>query len=107
MYAAIRKYTIKPGFMEEVMMRIQADFVSIISQEEGFLDYYAARVGHSEVLTICVFNTQAGAEGSTPIAFKWVQENLDRFVQGVPRVTVGWVFAGAHGASPSEANNDE
>lgn len=106
MYAAIRKYTIRPGFMGEVMQRIQAEFVSIISQEEGFLDYYAARVGPNEVLTISVFDTQAGAEGSTPIAFKWVQENLDRFVQGVPEATVGWLFAGTYRASQSVANND-
>jgi quinol monooxygenase YgiN len=104
MYAAIRKYTIKPRFMEEVMQRIQAEFVFIIRQEEGFLDYYAARVGSNEVLTISVFDTQAGAEGSTPIAFKWVQENLARFIEGVPEATVGWVFAGAYGASPTVTN---
>lgn len=106
MYAAIRKYTIRPGFMEEVMQRIQAEFVSIISLEAGFLNYYAARAEPNEVLTISVFHTQAGAEGSTPIAFKWVQENLAGFVQGIPETTVGLVFAGAYGASPSVANND-
>lgn len=104
MYAAIRKYTIKPGFMEEVMQRIQAEFVFIIRQEEGFLDYYAARIGSNEVVTISVFDTQAGAEGSTPMAFKWVQENLAKFVEGVPEATVGWVFAGVYGASPTVKN---
>jgi quinol monooxygenase YgiN len=99
MYAAIRKYSIKPGFIEEVMRRIQGDFVFLIRQEPGFLDYYAMRVGPNEVLTVSVFDTQAGAEGSTPIAFEWVQKNLERFVQGVPEATVGQVFAGAYGAS--------
>jgi heme-degrading monooxygenase HmoA len=99
MYAAIRKYSIKPGFIEEGMRRIQGDFVFLIRQEPGFLDYYAMRVGPNEVLTVSVFDTQAGAEGSTPIAFEWVQKNLERFVQGVPEATVGQVFAGAYGAS--------
>jgi hypothetical protein len=99
MYAAIRKYSIKPGFIEEVMHRIQGDFVFLIRQEPGFLDYYAMRVGPNEVLTVSVFDTQTGAEGSTPIAFEWVQKNLERFVQGVPEATVGQVFAGAYGAS--------
>ena len=96
MYASIRKYSIKPGFMEEVMRRIQGEFVFLISQEAGFLDYYALRVGPDEVLTISVFDTQAGAEGSTPLAFEWVYQNLERFVQGVPEATVGQVFAGAY-----------
>jgi hypothetical protein len=69
--------------------------VSLISQEEGLLNDYAVRVGPNEVLTISVFDTPAGAERSTPIAYKWVQENLARFVQGGPEATVGWVFAGA------------
>ena len=58
MYASIRKYSIKSGFMEEVVRRIQGEFVFLISQEPGFLDYYALRVGPNEVLTISVFDTQ-------------------------------------------------
>ena len=30
MYAAIRKYTIKPNFIDEVMQRIQGEFLQII-----------------------------------------------------------------------------
>ncbi len=96
MYASIRKYSIKPGCMEEVMRRIQDEFVFLIRQEPGFLDYYALRVGPNEVLTISVFDTQAGAEGATPLAFEWVYQKLERFVQGVPEATVGRVFAGAY-----------
>ena len=66
MYASIRKYSIKPGCMEEVMRRIQGEFVFLIRQEPGFLDYYALRVGPNEVLTVSIFDTQAGAEGSPP-----------------------------------------
>jgi heme-degrading monooxygenase HmoA len=96
MYAAIRKYSIKPGWMEEVMQRIQRDLVFIISQEPGFLDYYALRVGPTQVLTVSVFDTRAGTEGSISLAFEWVQQNLARFVQGVPEATDGQVFAGAY-----------
>jgi hypothetical protein len=81
--------------MEEVMQRIQRDFVFLISKEPGFLDYYAVRVGPNEVLTVSVFDTKDGAEGSTPLGFKWVQENLGPYIQGNPEATVGWVFAGA------------
>jgi heme-degrading monooxygenase HmoA len=61
MYAAIRKYTIKPNCIHEVIQRIQGEFLLIISREPGFTAYYAVRVGDDEVLTISVFETQAGA----------------------------------------------
>ena len=79
MYSAIRKYSIKPNFMNEVMQRIQGEFLQIINREPGFIAYYAMRVGNDEVLTISVFETQAGAEGSTPMALDWVTKESCRF----------------------------
>ena len=102
MYSAIRKYSIKPNFMTEVMQRIQREFLHIINREPGFIAYYAIRVGNNEVLTISVFETQAGAEGSTPIALEWVNKNLAGFVQGEPQTTVGWVFGSSFGPATNE-----
>ena len=102
MYSAIRKYSIKPNFMNEVMQRIQGEFLQIINREPGFIAYYAMRVENNEVLTISVFETQAGAEGSTPMALEWVTRNLAGFVQGEPQTKVGWVF----GSSFGPVNND-
>jgi quinol monooxygenase YgiN len=95
MYAAIRKYSVKPGWMEEVMQRIQQDIVFLISQEPGFLNYYALRVGSNDMLTFSVFETQYEAEGSTSLGYKWVQENLVGYLQGNPEATVGRVFTSA------------
>ena len=102
MYAAIRKYSIKPQFMNEVMQRIQEEFLHIISRQPGFTAYYALRVGNDEVLTLSVFETQAGAEGSTPLGFEGVKQNLAGFIQGVPETTVGWVFGSSFGPSGNE-----
>ena len=102
MYLAIRKYSIKPNFMDEVMQRIQGEFLHIISREPGFTAYYAVRVGNNEVLTISVFETQAGAEGSTPLAFEWVNKNLAGFIQGEPQTTVGWIFGSSFGPASNE-----
>ena len=65
MYAAIRKYIIKPNFIDEVMQRIQGEFLQIISREPGFIAYYAVRVDNDEVLTTSVFETQAGERGNS------------------------------------------
>ena len=102
MYSAIRKYSIKSNFMDEVMQRIQGEFLHIISREPGFIAYYAIRIGNNEVLTISVFETKIGAEGSTPIALEWVAKNLAGFVQGEPQTMVGWVFGSSFGPVPGE-----
>ncbi len=102
MYAAIRKYSIKSQFMSEVMRRIQGEFVSIVSRENGFIAYYALQVGNNEMLTISVFSTQAGALGSTPLALEWVKQNLAGFMQGEPETTVGWIFGSSFGPSGNE-----
>ena len=102
MYSAIRKYSIKLNIMNEVMQRIQGEFLQIINREPGFIAYYAMRVENNEVLTISVFETQAGAEGSTPMALEWVTRNLDGFVQGEPQTKVGWVFASSFGPVNNE-----
>jgi len=102
MYSALRRYSIKPNFMDEVMQRIQGEFLHIISREPGFIAYYAIRIGNNEILTISVFETKIGAEGSTPIALEWVTKNLAGFVQGEPETTVGWVFGSSFGPAAGE-----
>ena len=102
MYSALRKYSIKPNFMDEVMQRIQGEFLHIISREPGFIAYYAMRVGNNEILTISVFETKIGAEGSTQLALDWVIKNLAGFVQGEPQTTLGWVFGSSFGPATGE-----
>ncbi|HYB02128.1 MAG TPA: antibiotic biosynthesis monooxygenase [Ktedonobacteraceae bacterium] len=97
MYAAIRQYSIKPKFINEVMQRIQGEFLHIINREPGFIAYYAIREENNHILTISIFETQAGAEGSTPLALEWVTRNLAGFVQGVPQTTVGRIFGSSFG----------
>ena len=84
------------------MQRIQGEFLHIISREPGFTAYYAVCVGNNEVLTISVFETQVGAEGSTPLAFEWVNKNLAGFIQEEPQTTVGWIFGSSFGPASNE-----
>jgi hypothetical protein len=102
MYAAIRKYSIKPQFMSEVMQRIQGEFLHIINREYGFTAFYALQTGHDEMLTFSVFATQAGAEGSTPLVSDWVDQNLAGFVQRELETTVGRIFGSSFGSGSHE-----
>ena len=88
--------------MSEVIQHIQGEFVHIVSREPGFSAYYALQVGNNEMLTISVFATQAGAEGSTPLAFEWVKQNLAGLIQGGSETTVGWIFGSLFGPSSNK-----
>ena len=85
LYAAIRKYSIIPRFVVEVMQRITEDFLPIISQEPDYLAYYAMRIGDNEVITISIFDTLAGAEGRTPLPVNGFKRILTGSFKGFQR----------------------
>jgi heme-degrading monooxygenase HmoA len=91
MYASIREYYIIPGTAEEFLRRVQEGFVPLISQVPGFGAYYVLQVRNDEVVSISLFDTQAGAEESVRRAAAWVAEHLVSFLQGFPEITVGHV----------------
>src|SRR5438132_7266904 len=91
MYAAIRRYKIKPSSFDEIARRASEGLVPLISQASGFLAYYAVDAGNDIACIISIFEDQAGADESTRVAADWVQQNLASLVQGPPEVTAGEV----------------
>ncbi len=87
MHASIRKYSIIPGTGKEFLQRVQEGFVPIISQVQGFAAYYVLEVGENQVISISLFDTQAGAETSVQKAADWVARNLAPVLQGRPEIT--------------------
>ncbi len=91
MYAAIRRYTIQSGTLSEVAQRAQQGFVPLVSQIPGFVGYYGIDAGNNVVVTISIFQDQAGEEESTRRAANWVRQNVAEFIQGGVEVTTGEV----------------
>lgn len=89
MYASIRKYSIRPGTAEEFLRRVQQGFVPLIRQASGFRAYSVLQVGDDEVISVSLFDSQAGAEESVRRAADWVAKNISSFIQGQPEVKVG------------------
>ena len=89
MYASIRKYYIIPGTAEEFMQRVQQGFVPLISQVKGFQAYYVLQVRDDEVISVSIFDSQAGAEQSVERAADWVARNISSLIQGLPEISVG------------------
>jgi hypothetical protein len=91
-YLAIREYQLAPDrTMEELHAAVESGFMPIVKDVPGFREYLLVETGEG-VISISVFEDQAGAEESTARAADWVQENLADFFAGPPTVTTGSVW---------------
>ena len=91
MHAAIRTYQVKPGTASEVSRLAQEGFAPIIRSVPGFVAYYGV-IGESDtVVTVSIFEDEAGEAESTRQAKEWVAQNLAQHVVGPPRVVAGEV----------------
>ena len=104
-FLAIREYQLAPGrTMEELHAAVESGFMPIVKQVPGFREYFLVEAGEG-VISISVFEDQAGAEESTARAADWVQQNLADFFAGPPTVTAGSVWlhdvGGARSGTPA------
>ncbi len=93
MYTMIRKYYIIPGTGGEWMQRVQKGLVPLMREVPEFLAYYDVEVRADEVVSISMFETQAGAEASQPGIVRWTLEHLSPLLQTLPEIIVGHVKA--------------
>ena len=89
MYAAIRRYAIDPGSVDEVTRRVRDEFVPVISKAPGFISYDVLVSGANTVTSISYFDDKAGADHSTQIASGWVKDRLSSLLPKPPEVTAG------------------
>jgi hypothetical protein len=91
-YAAIRRYHTDPASLDEVVRRVNEEFVPMISDMPGFVAYVALNAGQGEYGTVSVFEDQASAEESNRAAEEWVSENLSELLPS-PDYAAGEVVA--------------
>ena len=91
MYASVRKY--KSSSPKEVIKRVNAEFVPMISKAPGFVSYHVIEGANEVLVSVSVFETQAGAEESNKMAAEWVKKSLSQFMAGPPEITAGAVAA--------------
>src|SRR5215204_7186171 len=75
MYATVRQYegVHEP---EELGRRVHEGLVPILSEISGFVAYYFVDTGNGSMISISVFENQAGVEESNSRAVEWVQHNV-------------------------------
>ena len=92
MYAAIRRYKAKPDApISELTRRAQEGFVPLVSALPGFVAYYGVVAENNVLVTVSIFEDQAGEEESTRRAAEWVKQNIAEFIEGSPEVIAGRV----------------
>jgi hypothetical protein len=90
MYISIRRYQVDIHSVDEIVQRVEAEFVPIIRQAPGFIAYYAIDAGGGVVASISIFRDQAGAEESNRRAAGWVKM-VGPLFPGAPQTTAGVV----------------
>ncbi len=94
MYATIRRYTPKPGAVnqkaiEDFKGRIENKFVPVAQDIRGFHCYYVVNVGNKELLSIGIFEDKTGATESTRRAAEFVRTDPLKDQLGTPEIFEG------------------
>jgi hypothetical protein len=93
MYASVRVTQAKPGSVDEIGRRVTTDFVPVVSQIPGFVGYYAINIGGDKLVTVSIFETEAGARASIQASYEWVNQNITEWLARPLDIMEGQVIA--------------
>jgi quinol monooxygenase YgiN len=93
MFAAIRYYRAEPPSIDEVVRRVQEDFVPIIRDMQGFVSYFilVPSEREDEIVSVSLFEDHQSAEESNQKAAEWVAKNLSELLWPTPEFAGGQV----------------
>jgi quinol monooxygenase YgiN len=93
MFAAIRYYRAEPPSIDEVVRRVQQDFVPVIRDMAGFVSYFVLVPSgrEEEIVSVSVFEDRHSAEESNRKATEWVAQNLGELLRPSPEFADGRV----------------
>src|SRR3712207_5502502 len=93
MFAAIRYYQAEPPSIDEVVRRVEQDFVPVIRDMLGFVSYFVLvpREREDEIVSVSAFADRQSAEESNRKATGWVAQNLGELLRPSPEFADGRV----------------
>ena len=80
------------GSVDELMHKLDKEFIPIINKEPGYIAYYVIDSGDGVVTAISMFEDEATSQVSNQRAEDWVTENLGPMVPGKANVISGTVM---------------
>jgi hypothetical protein len=92
MYMRIARYRRAPDAdLEEMVRRMQSDFVPLIRRQAGFRAYWADDAGDGTGTAVSIFKDKASLEGARRTTLPWTTEKLGRELPDPPTVRAGEV----------------
>lgn len=93
MFAAIRYYQADSPSIDEVVRRVQNDFVPLVRDTQGFVSYFILIPSEreNEIVSVSVFEDREGAQESNRKAADWVEQNLSELLRPDPEFADGRV----------------
>ena len=76
MYAAIRRYRVKPDESAETIKQILEGFVPLIKDFHGLRAYYVLDASEGLVATLSICENEEKVEASNRIATEWLRQHL-------------------------------
>jgi hypothetical protein len=76
MFASVRSYQLDQGSIEDLMHRVDEQFVPTLSRQPGFVAYQAVDTRDGTLMTITVFHDSEQAVRSNHLAAEFVAERL-------------------------------
>ena len=86
MYAAIRRLTVQPGVLDEVVQRDESGLLPILRSAPGFVEFDLVQVGENVGVSITLFETQEQAEEANRKAADWLKQHVAPLVAGPPEI---------------------
>ena len=96
MHISIRHYQVDPANVAEIIRRVQNTFPPVIRRAPGFVAFYAVDGGEGRITSISIFQDQAGAEASVPLAAEHVARHLAGLFPTPPEVVAGEIRVAEH-----------
>ncbi len=76
-------YTLKPGTVDEVIRRAEADLVLRFRNEIGFVAYGLIKTGDDALISLSIWDLVEQATAAVQIAGAWEQESLGTMIDAV------------------------
>ena len=87
MYITVRRYEGVPN-PRDAAAQVTESFIPVISQIRGFNGYYWVDAGNGTMISVSLFQDQAGAEESNKKAAEWVKQHPNVLPKS-PQTTAG------------------
>lgn len=75
-YARVGLYTVKPGTLDTILTKAQAELVPQTRQQPGFLLYFTVRTGEDSLVSVTVWQNEEQAERAAERLSTWVRDEM-------------------------------